>query len=127
MISTSPATLFGGTWEKIESRFLYGADGTYSVGTEIEAGLPDVKGTIRCYSDYNKKNSGYDTQGVSGPFQFKTGTDAETGSSYNQDDSKSNDAVRTVRFGLSYANSIYGKSDTVMPQSIAVNIWKRTA
>jgi hypothetical protein len=31
--NTSPATLFGGTWEAIEGRFLLGVDSTYSAGS----------------------------------------------------------------------------------------------
>jgi microcystin-dependent protein len=31
--ATNPGTIFGGTWAKIENRFLIGASGTYSVGT----------------------------------------------------------------------------------------------
>ena len=31
--STSPASLFGGTWESIGGRFLLGADSTYSAGS----------------------------------------------------------------------------------------------
>ena len=31
--STSPATLFGGTWERIQGRFLLGASGSYSAGS----------------------------------------------------------------------------------------------
>ena len=30
--STSPASLFGGDWEQIQNRFLYGAGGSYGVG-----------------------------------------------------------------------------------------------
>ena len=32
-VSTSPATLFGGTWAAIGGRFLIGADGTYAAGS----------------------------------------------------------------------------------------------
>ena len=31
--STSPASLFGGTWESISGRFLLGADNTYTAGS----------------------------------------------------------------------------------------------
>ena len=31
--STSPATLFGGTWQQIEDTFLLGAGSTYSAGS----------------------------------------------------------------------------------------------
>lgn len=33
VVSTSPATLFGGTWESIGGRFLLGADATYAAGS----------------------------------------------------------------------------------------------
>lgn len=33
VVSTSPATLFGGTWSALEGRFLIGADGTYTAGS----------------------------------------------------------------------------------------------
>lgn len=32
-VSTSPASLFGGTWEQLKDRFLLGAGGTYSAGS----------------------------------------------------------------------------------------------
>ena len=32
-VSTSPASLFGGTWESISGRFLLGADNTYTAGS----------------------------------------------------------------------------------------------
>lgn len=33
-VSTSPGTLFGGTWQRIEGRFLLGASATYGAGTQ---------------------------------------------------------------------------------------------
>lgn len=32
-VSTSPASLFGGTWEQIRGRFLLAADDTYTAGS----------------------------------------------------------------------------------------------
>lgn len=33
VVNTSPATLFGGTWEQIQGKFLLGADSTYTAGS----------------------------------------------------------------------------------------------
>ena len=45
--ATSPAELFGGTWERIASeRVLMGASRTHAAGATVDAGLPDIKGTV---------------------------------------------------------------------------------
>lgn len=45
--STSPSTLFGGTWEKLENRFLLGAGSSYSLGaTGGEASHTLIAGEI---------------------------------------------------------------------------------
>ena len=42
---TSPAALFGGSWEEIASeRVLMGASSTHAAGTTVEAGLPNITG-----------------------------------------------------------------------------------
>lgn len=44
--STSPQTLFGGSWESIGTgRCLMGVDGSHAAGTTAEAGLPNITGT----------------------------------------------------------------------------------
>ncbi len=44
--STSPAALFGGTWEQIASeRVLMGASSSHKAGTTVNAGLPNITGT----------------------------------------------------------------------------------
>ena len=62
-----------------------------------DKGSYSITGMIRCYSEYNKGNSSYDSNGVSGAFYFRTGTDAEYGTTTNMA-SGSNDAVRNVQF-----------------------------
>ena len=45
--STSPAVLFGGTWQEIaQNRVLMGASSTHAAGTTVEAGLPNITGTF---------------------------------------------------------------------------------
>ena len=44
---TSPAALFGGTWEEIASdRVLMGASRSHAAGTTAEAGLPNIAGSL---------------------------------------------------------------------------------
>ncbi len=44
---TSPAALFGGSWEVIASeRVLMGASSTHAAGTTVKAGLPNITGTL---------------------------------------------------------------------------------
>jgi hypothetical protein len=65
-------------------------------------GTMDITGMIRCYSEFNKGNSDYDINGVSGAFYFRTGTDTEYGTGTNMS-SGSNDAIRNVKFQASKA------------------------
>jgi hypothetical protein len=44
---TSPAALFGGTWEEIASdRVLMGASRSHAAGTTVKAGLPNITGSL---------------------------------------------------------------------------------
>lgn len=147
--STSPATLFGGTWQQIQDRFLLSAGSTYTAGdTGGEAehtltlnespahthtrGTMDITGMIRCGSEYDKGNSSYDAYGVSGAFFFRTGTDNEWGSTTSAS-SGNYDAVRNVNFKAS--KSWTGETDSKggsqahnnMPPYLVVYMWKRIA
>ena len=44
---TSPAALFGGTWQEIaQNRVLMGASYAHAAGTTVEAGLPNITGSF---------------------------------------------------------------------------------
>lgn len=43
---TSPAELYGGTWERVEDCTIWGASDTHPAGTKLEAGLPILYGQI---------------------------------------------------------------------------------
>ena len=44
---TSPAALFGGTWQEIaQNRVLMGAGSGHAAGTTVEAGLPNITGSF---------------------------------------------------------------------------------
>ena len=111
---TSPAALFGGSWEKIASeRVLMGASRTHAAGTTVEAGLPNITGSFAA----NVLNYSYE---VSGAFTSNR-KDTYAGST-NTDSS-------AYKFSLdaSKSNAIYGRSSTVQPAAYYVHIWHRVA
>ena len=112
---TSPAALFGGSWEVIASeRVLMGASSTHAAGTTVKAGLPNITGTL---SDV--MGSSYAYPSGSGAFSVKgIGRSLENGSSGN---------YGNISFDASKSNAIYGRSSTVQPAAYYVHIWKRVA
>lgn len=112
---TSPAALFGGSWEVIASeRVLMGASSTHAAGTTVKAGLPNITGTL---SDV--MGSFYAYPSGSGAFSVKgIGRSLENGSSGN---------YGNISFDASKSNAIYGRSSTVQPAAYYVHIWKRVA
>lgn len=110
--STSPASLFGGTWSQITAGYaLWTA--TSGAGGTIAAGLPNITGSALVVSGADTTASG----AMSKSGQVDVGPTG-TGSGWQQ---------RTVSFNASSSNSIYGKSSTVQPPAYKVYAWKRTA
>lgn len=63
---TDPATLFGGTWERIGGRFLLGADDTYTAGST--GGEAEHTLTIDEMPKHNHGLDNYNTSGNTTPF-----------------------------------------------------------
>ena len=112
---TSPAALFGGSWEVIASeRVLMGASSTHAAGTTVKAGLPNITGTLS-----EVMGSFYAYPSGSGAFSVKDiGRSLENGSSGN---------YGNISFDASKSNAIYGRSTTVQPAAYYVHIWHRVA
>ena len=111
---TSPAALFGGTWEQIASeRVLMGASSSHAAGTTAEAGLPNITGSFVADVKKGKRE-------VSGA--FTTGSAIATTGEY----SNSSDVYK-FSLDASKSNAIYGRSSTVQPAAYYVHIWKRVA
>ena len=112
---TSPAALFGGSWEEIASeRVLMGASSAHAAGTTVEAGLPNITGTL---SDI--MGTIWASPSGSGAFSGKyIGRSLENGSSGN---------YGNIFFDASKSNAIYGRSSTVQPAAYYVHIWHRVA
>ena len=150
----SPAAFLGGTWEKIsQGRVLQGASGTQTAGTEVSAGLPNIsvssdgahthtRGSMNITGNIGMHGAGICTviRDSDGAF-YGSGTD----SAYHWADCTSGSTSERV-FNFSadrtwtgstssdgahshnaYITDITGKSTTVQPPALLVNIWKRTA
>lgn len=115
--STSPASLFGGTWESIASeRVLMGVSSSHGAGSTVSAGLPDITGVLKDLF-------------VSGHFNQSTGVFKRSYcSSFDQQTSRSDWlGWAEAQFYASDSNSIYGNSSTVQPAAYYVYMWRRTA
>ena len=111
---TSPAALFGGTWEQIASeRVLMGASSSHKAGTTVKAGLPNITGSF--VADVKKGE-----HKVSGAFTAGSAI-ATTGEYNNFSD------VYKFSLDASKSNAIYGRSATVQPAAYYVHIWRRVA
>lgn len=123
--STSPASLFGGSWERIKDKFLLAAGSSYSAGATggsaththgLENGYakhaPSSEFANSAYSYTHQKNvSNYQPNGVI----VSTPTDSRY--------------VNWSSWKISVATSLGGTTDSQnsMPPYLAVYIWKRIA
>ena len=111
---TSPAALFGGTWQEIAfNRVLMGAGSGHAAGTTVEAGLPNITGSFVA-------NVHYRSNEVSGAF---TTGDRITSTGANNGDAN----VYKFSLDASKSNAVYGRSSTVQPAAYYVHIWRRVA
>lgn len=118
--SSSPPFISYGTWEQVgQGRVLWGADSSHSVGTTIEAGLPNIQGSLQANGavtvivNPNFANNAFYSEGPT--------ADAP----YGQSNYYTNDT--SVYFNANKSNSIYGNSTTVQPPALVVKFYKRIA
>lgn len=115
--STSPASLFGGTWESIASeRVLMGVSSSHGAGSTVSAGLPNITGVLKDLF-------------VSGHFNQSTGVFKRSYCSTFSQQTDSSDWLgwAEAQFYASDSNSIYGNASTVQPAAYYVYMWRRTA
>lgn len=111
--STSPASLFGGTWESIASeRVLMGVSSSHGAGSTVSAGLPNIVGETTAMTTWR--------------FVTPSGAFA-TASSQPGPDGYANNLGLNVNFYASRCSSVYGNSSTVQPAAYYVYMWRRTA
>lgn len=116
---TSPAALFGGTWQEIaQNRVLMGAGSSHAAGSTVEAGLPNITG--RAGPD---EQAGF--YNVNRPNAY--GAFYGGGKSYDWAASGTSTPGKDLCFDASLSNPIYGRSTTVQPAAYYVHIWRRVA
>ena len=126
--STNPATLFGGTWERISDTFLIAAGTTYAAGTTggeathtlIANELPHLEGAAQSGYVWAESNTEVTSTGASGIFSM-SGTNEE----YTYPTAWANNvgARRPGMLSISFGNN---QSHNNIPPYLAVYIWKRT-
>ena len=121
--STSPAELYGGTWERVEDCTIWGASDTHPAGTTVEAGLPNITGA----AIFRPYDSQYNTSVIwksTGAFSYKA-DNTENSESIAASVFGTNNL--TFYFDASRSNPIYGASTTVQPPAYCMYIWRRVA
>lgn len=123
--TTSPASIWGGTWESIGTgRTLMGASSDSQLGTTINSGLPDL--TFAFYSRATQYQGGqiiWNDSNLSAS-RLTWGGDILTQSN---NPSGNNNNYHRLTFDAASQNSIYGNSSVVQPPAYYVYFWRRTA
>ena len=109
---TSPASLFGGTWEKIQDRFLLASGSSYSLGAT--GGEKEHTLTWNEMPNHNHRLPIWN-QGLSGT------TDYGYGQGCYPDDTPGIGTWNTQAIGSAGANYPHNN----MPPYLVVNVWKR--
>ena len=122
--STSPAALFGGSWEEIASeRVLMGASSAHAAGTTVKAGLPNITGQVPSVKLWwNDK-----IWNISGSFAWTNTRPTEERYSSIKDGTESSLEFYQADFNASRSSAVYGRSSTVQPAAYYVHIWHRVA
>ena len=111
--NTCPIANLFGTWEKIEEGLcLQSVKGDQVAGTTVEAGLPNITGTLDVFTSQGVQQNGALSKNVASQRNPASGGELGWG---------------TLSIDASRSSSIYGKSSTVQPPAYLVNVWERTA
>ena len=137
MNSTSPADIFGGTWEQITDRFLYCADSSGTTGgssTLSEANLPAHTHTFTGTKNSNTLNvapgiGGYNVLTNSSSGTLNVSARSGSSSTYGVTFGSTSDTCDTLTFNYTPAGTLSstGSGEEFLPPYITVYAWYRTA
>ena len=111
-----------GEWEKLATGKTLWNDSTPD-GREIEAGLPNIKGTFDGNVDDGETGKAgvfYNTGAYFCGSNGTSGNGGLVGFDARKGETDTNGNVKT-------SGQVFGNSNTVQPPAIAVSMWKRTA
>ena len=126
--STNPGTLFGGTWEQIQGKFLLGMSSSYPAGSQggeathtlTEAEMPSHVGhMLSNFADTSYTDRGGDTNSY-----YINSNNMAGLTKYNNRPWKVEDGNEVIMVGTSRGG---GQPHNNMPPYLSVYIWKRTA
>lgn len=125
--NVDPSTLFGGTWERIEGKFLLASSSTHAIGTIggeeshtlTQGELPHLTGYAQAGNYWASSNTEVTANGQNGILTL-TGVNEE----YTSPTGWANNvaARRPGNLGISFGND---EPHNNMPPYLTVNIWKR--
>ena len=127
--STSPSSLFGGTWERLpEGYALWTA--TSGAGGTIAAGLPDIHGLFVLHGANTESiinNAEGAFEGVFGSSDhYRTPSNLPSQAGVASKGGIEFLASRGERYANDeYKNLVFGKSNTVQPPAYKIYAWKR--
>lgn len=136
--STSPSTLFGGTWEKIEDTFLLASGTTYSNGstggsatvTLTENQMPSHTHTQNAHTHTGTDGREFVTHTAGKSVTQKRVSVPSSGSNYAPIITSSDNWYSVGSVGSTTATNQKkggGQAHENMPPYLTVNVWKRTA
>ena len=120
--STSPASLFGGTWEQIQDKFLLAAGSSYAAGnTGGEATHTLTENEMPSHTHALRANTSWGNSETLGAWQqyVNSGTLSDVGSSGG--------TITTSYYYDVAGRTGSGAAHNNMPPYLAVYVWKRTA
>lgn len=121
MANVSPQTLFGGTWVKLEGRFLLTSDSSHTVGTT--GGSNDAVAVSHTHTGSTGSSGSHTHSGKSDT--DGSHTHSISGGSHSHTASTSSAGSHTHTVNVS-SSGVDGK-DKNMPAYMVVNAWQRTA
>ncbi len=124
---TSPASFIGGTWERIEGKFIMGASDTHPAGTMVEAGLPNITGRLAVRALKSKYETGVLLTQENGALKSIAIDSVEDFSNLIATEDARTVYGGSLAIDASRSNPIYGASDTVQPPAYCTYIWRRVA
>ena len=120
--NTSPASLFGGTWEQVaEGYTLWSTTTSGEGGKTISAGLPNITGSFQARGIGTGINYVFREQKGAFLESSKEGISLTTAF---ENVSKTHN-LHVYEFNANASNSIYGNSNTVQPPAIKTYMWIR--